>query len=56
MADRQADRHQVQAIPFRPETEEERSWLVLHAAASARAVVDVLRQAVREYRERVEER
>lgn len=55
MADRGTDRHKVQAIPYRPESDEERAWLLRHAAAARRTITDVLRQAVADYRERHEE-
>jgi hypothetical protein len=50
VADRGTDRHKVQAIPYRPESDEERAWLLRHAAAARRTITDVLRQAVAEYR------
>lgn len=55
VADRSADRHKVQAIPYRPASEDERAWLVRHAEKAARTVTDVLRQAVAEYRAREKE-
>lgn len=51
-----ADRHKQRAIPYRPASEDERAWLLRHAEKAGRDVVDVLRQAVREYRARNEER
>jgi hypothetical protein len=52
VADQKADRHKMDAIPYRPATADDLAWLRRHAAAAGQAVVDVLRQAVAEYRAR----
>jgi hypothetical protein len=46
-----ADRHKVRAIPFRPESEEDRAWLALEAADAGTSINAVLCRLVRDARE-----
>jgi predicted NAD-dependent protein-ADP-ribosyltransferase YbiA (DUF1768 family) len=48
------NQHKVRAFTFRPETEDDREWLLAHAEKSGRPVNAVLREALSDLREKIE--